>query len=367
MLYKYFLSIKESVSVFNLFEYITFRSAIAAMTALIISFIIGPYIIKKLKKYQIGEEIRNNGPKTHLIKRGTPTMGGVIIIVAALLPTLMFSNLDNNMIKIVILSTVWMAIIGFVDDYMKVIKKIEKGMIGRYKMIGQITLGILISYLIVNSNEFIDFTTKTTVPFLKNVEIDLGLAYPIMVIIVITATSNAVNLTDGLDGLAVGLLAICFSVFAAVSYISGRIDFSDYLNILYLPGAGELSVFSSAMVGACLGFLWFNASPAEIFMGDTGSLSTGAALGTLAIVLKKELLLFIIGGVFVFETISVIIQVLFFRYTKNKYGEGKRFFNMAPIHHHYELAGIKENKIVVRFWIVGILLALFSLATFKIR
>ena len=367
MLSKYFLSIKESVSVFNLFEYITFRSAIAAMTALIISFIIGPYIIKKLKKYQIGEEIRNNGPKTHLIKRGTPTMGGVIIIVAALLPTLMFSNLDNNMIKIVILSTVWMAIIGFVDDYMKVIKKIEKGMIGRYKMIGQITLGILISYLIVNSNEFIDFTTKTTVPFLKNVEIDLGLAYPIMVIIVITATSNAVNLTDGLDGLAVGLLAICFSVFAAVSYISGRIDFSDYLNILYLPGAGELSVFSSAMVGACLGFLWFNASPAEIFMGDTGSLSTGAALGTLAIVLKKELLLFIIGGVFVFETISVIIQVLFFRYTKNKYGEGKRFFNMAPIHHHYELAGIKENKIVVRFWIVGILLALFSLATFKIR
>lgn len=367
MLYKYFLSIKESVSVFNLFEYITFRSAIAAMTALIISFIIGPYIIKKLKKYQIGEEIRNNGPKTHLIKRGTPTMGGVIIIVAALLPTLMFSNLDNNMIKIVILSTVWMAIIGFVDDYMKVIKKIEKGMIGRYKMIGQITLGILISYLIVNSNEFIDFTTKTTVPFLKNVEIDLGLAYPIMVIIVITATSNAVNLTDGLDGLAVGLLAICFSVFAAVSYISGRIDFSDYLNIIYLPGAGELSVFSSAMVGACLGFLWFNASPAEIFMGDTGSLSTGAALGTLAIVLKKELLLFIIGGVFVFETISVIIQVLFFRYTKNKYGEGKRFFNMAPIHHHYELAGIKENKIVVRFWIVGILLALFSLATFKIR
>ena len=367
MLYKYFLSIKESVSVFNLFEYITFRSAIAAMTALIISFIIGPYIIKKLKKYQIGEEIRNNGPKTHLIKRGTPTMGGVIIIVAALLPTLMFSNLDNNMIKIVILSTVWMAIIGFVDDYMKVIKKIEKGMIGRYKMIGQITLGILISYLIVNSNEFIDFTTKTTVPFLKNVEIDLGLAYPIMVIIVITATSNAVNLTDGLDGLAVGLLAICFSVFAAVSYISGRIDFSDYLNILYLPGAGELSVFSSAMVGACLGFLWFNASPAEIFMGDTGSLSTGAALGTLAIVLKKELLLFIIGGVFVFETISVIIQVLFFRYTKNKYGEGKRFFNMAPIHHHYELAGIKENKIVVRFWIGGILLALFSLATFKIR
>ena len=258
MLYKYFLTLKETISVFNIFEYITFRSAIAAITSLIISFIIGPYIIKTLKKHQIGEEIRNNGPKTHLIKRGTPTMGGVIIILSALLPTLMFSNLDNTMIKIVLLSTVWMGVIGFIDDYMKVIEKIEKGMIARYKMIGQVTLGIFISYWIINSNEFLDFSTKTTVPFLKNIEIDLGVIYPLMVIIVITATSNAVNLTDGLDGLAIGLLAICFSVFAAVSYISGRIDFSDYLNILYLPGAGELSVFSSAMVGACLGFLWFN-------------------------------------------------------------------------------------------------------------
>ena len=260
-----------------------------------------------------------------------------------------------------------MGIIGFIDDYMKVIIKIEKGMVAWYKMMGQITLGILISYWIVNSNDFIGFNTKTTVPFLKNIELDLGIIYPLFVIIVITATSNAVNLTDGLDGLAIGLLAICFSVFAAVSYITGRIDFSDYLNILYLPGAGELSIFSSAMVGACLGFLWFNTSPAEIFMGDTGSLSTGAALGTLAILMKKELLLFIIGGVFVFETISVIIQVSYYRYTKSKYGKGKRFFKMAPIHHHYELAGIKESKIVVRFWIVGILLALFSLATFKIR
>ena len=367
MLNNYFLSLKESITVFNLFEYITFRSALAAITALLLSFIIGPFIIKKLKENQIGEEIRNNGPTTHLIKRGTPTMGGVIIIFAALLPTLMFSNLDNTMIKIVIVSTIWMGIIGFIDDYLKVIKKLEKGMIARYKMIGQITLGIVISYWIVNSNEFMNFNTKTTVPFLKNIEIDLGYMYPLMVIIVISATSNAVNITDGLDGLAIGLLAICFSVFAAVSYITGRIDFSDYLNILYLPNAGELSVFSSAMVGACLGFLWFNTSPAEIFMGDTGSLSTGAALGTLAIVLKKELLLFIIGGVFVFETISVIIQVLFFRYTRFKYGTGERFFNMAPIHHHYELAGTKESKIVVRFWIVGILLALFSLTTFKIR
>ena len=367
MLNNYFLSFKESISLFNLFEYITFRSAIAAITALILSFIIGPFIIKKLNKHQIGEEIRNNGPMTHQIKRGTPTMGGVIIILASLLPTLLFSNLENAMLKIVILSTIWMGIIGFIDDYLKVIKKLEKGMIARYKMIGQITLGIIISYWIVNSSEFAGFNTKTTVPFLKNIEIDLGYIYPLLVIIVISATSNAVNLTDGLDGLAIGLLAICFSVFAAVSYITGRIDFSDYLNILYLPGAGELSIFSSAMVGACLGFLWFNASPAEIFMGDTGSLSTGAALGTLAIVLKKELLLFIIGGVFVIETVTVIIQVLFFRYTKFKYGKGRRFFKMAPIHHHYELIGIQESKIVVRFWIVGFLLALFSLTTFKIR
>ena len=367
MLNNYFLSFKESITVFNLFEYITFRSALAAITALLLSFIIGPFIIKKLKENQIGEEIRDNGPMTHIVKKGTPTMGGVIIILAALLPTLMFSNLDNAMLKIVIISTVWMGIIGFIDDYLKVIKKVEKGMIARYKMIGQITLGIIISYWIVNSNEFMDFNTKTTMPFLKNIEIDLGYMYPLLVIIVISATSNAVNLTDGLDGLAIGLLAICFSVFAAVSYITGRIDFSDYLNILYLPNAGELSVFSSAMVGACLGFLWFNASPAEIFMGDTGSLSTGAALGTLAIVLKKELLLFIIGGVFVFETISVIIQVIYFRYSRFKYGKGKRFFKMAPIHHHYEIAGINESKIVVRFWIVGILFALLSLTTFKIR
>ena len=367
MLTNYFLSLKDSISFFNLFEYITFRSAISAITALIISFIIGPYIIKILKNNQIGEEIRNNGPKTHLVKKGTPTMGGVIIIIAALLPTLLFSNLGNTMVLIVIVATIWMGIIGFIDDYMKVIKKIEKGMVARYKMIGQITLGILISIWVVNSNDFTGFNTKTTVPFLKNIEIDFGIIYPLLVIVVIAATSNAVNLTDGLDGLAIGLLAICFSVFAAVSYITGRTDFSDYLNILYLPGAGELSIFSSAMVGACLGFLWFNSSPAEIFMGDTGSLSTGAALGTLAILLKKELLLFIIGGVFVFETISVIIQVSFYRYTKNKYGKGKRFFNMAPIHHHYELEGIKESKIVVRFWIAGILLALFSLATFKIR
>jgi len=219
----------------------------------------------------------------------------------------------------------------------------------------------------LNTPEFAHIASKTSIPFLKNFEIDFGLLYPFIVILVITGTSNAVNLTDGLDGLAAGLLAISFTVFAAIAYISGRVDFSDYLNILYLPGAGELTVFASAMAGACLGYLWFNANPAEIFMGDTGSLSSGAALGTLAVLLKKELLLIIIGGVFVWEAISVILQVGYFRWTKSKYTEGKRLFKMAPIHHHFELSGWPESKVVIRFWIIGLLLALFSLTTFKIR
>jgi phospho-N-acetylmuramoyl-pentapeptide-transferase len=367
MLTNYFLQFKDSISIFNLFEYLTFKSALSAITALLISFIIGPIIIGKLKKYQIGEEIRTDGPQSHLAKKGTPTMGGVIIIFSSILPTLLFSDLYNTMIIIVLLSTMWMGTFGFIDDYLKIIVKTKSGMVARYKLLGQIILGVLIGYIIIYSNDFSGFNTKTTIPFLKNFEFDFGVFYPILVIIVITGTSNAVNLTDGLDGLAIGLLAISFSVFTVISYISGRIDFSEYLNILYLPNAGELSIFSSAVVGACLGFLWFNASPAEIFMGDTGSLSLGAALGTMSILLKKELLLFIIGGVFVIETLSVIIQVSFFRYTKYKYGKGERFFKMAPVHHHYELSGIKESKIVIRFWIIGVLLALLSLATLKVR
>ena len=367
MLYYFLTPLKESFSALNLFEYITFRAAFAAITALLISFIIGPWIIHILQKNQIGEEIRLTGPESHMKKRGTPTMGGVIILMSVLLPTLLFAKLNNPMIQIIIVATICTGIFGFIDDYLKVIKKIEKGLIARYKMAGQITLGAIVSLWIFNTPEFAEFSTKTTVPFLKNVEIDLGLFYPLMVILVITGTSNAVNLTDGLDGLAAGLLAICFTVFAAIAYISGRVDFSDYLNIIYLPGAGELTIFTASMAGACIGYLWFNSSPAEVFMGDTGSLSTGAALGTLAVLLKKELLLFIIGGVFVWEAISVILQVSYFRWTKFKTGEGKRLFKMAPIHHHFELAGWPETKVVVRFWIIGLLLALFSLTTFKIR
>ena len=366
MLSDFLLQFKNEISFFNLFEYLTFKTAISAITALIISFIIGPLTIKKLQQYQIGEEIRSNGPESHLAKRGTPTMGGVIIILSTLLPTLLFSDLSNIMVLIIALSTLWMGVIGFIDDYLKIIIKAKDGMIARHKMIGQILLGVIISYAIINSNDFNGFNTKTTIPFFKNFEFDFGIFYPLLVILVITATSNAVNLTDGLDGLAIGLLAICFTVFTAISYISGRVDFSDYLNITYIPMASELTIFAAALFGGCLGFLWFNARPALIFMGDVGSLSMGAALGTLAILLKKELLLIIVGGVFVLEALSVILQVIYHRWTKKKYGEPKKLFLMAPLHHHFELKGWPESRVVVRFWLLGIFFALLSLTTFKI-
>ena len=367
MLYHVLVSLKENFSILNLFEYITFRAATASILALIISFIIGPWVIHILHKNQLGEEIRHTGPESHMKKKGTPTMGGVIILTAVLLPTLLLSDLNSSLIKIIIFSTVWMGLIGFLDDYLKIVKKIKSGLIARYKLAGQVSLGFIISLWIFQIPEFYDFNTKTTIPFFKNVELDLGLLYPLMIILVITGTSNAVNLTDGLDGLVAGLLAICFTVFSAIAYITGRVDFSDYLNILYIPGAGELTIFTSAMAGACIGYLWYNSYPAEIFMGDTGSLSTGAALGTLAVLLKKEFLLFIIGGVFVIEAISVIIQVSYFKYTKKSNGEGEKFFLMAPIHHHFELRGWPETKVVTRFWIIGLLFALLSLTTFKIR
>ena len=367
MLYYLLSPFKESFLIFNLLEYITFRAGASAILALIISFILGPFIIKLLAKNQIGEEIRLNGPKTHLKKKGTPTMGGILILASLIIPTLLFSKLDNPFIKIIILSTLWMGFVGFTDDYLKVIKKVKNGLSPTIKIIAQSILGCLVSLYIFKTSNFIDFGTKTTIPFLKDIDINLGVFYPILIIIVITGTSNAVNLTDGLDGLAAGLLAICFFVFAIISYISGRIDFSNYLNIVYLPGAGELAVFSAAMAGACIGYLWFNASPAEVFMGDTGSLSTGAALGTISVLLKKELLLIIIGGVFVWEAISVIIQLGYFKYTRLRYGKGIRYFKMAPIHHHFELSKWPESKIVVRFWIIGLLFALLSLTTFKIR
>ncbi len=367
MLFKLLYPLRDMFSPFNVFQYITFRSAMAAILSLLLTFIIGPWIIRLLLRYQIGEEIRMEGPESHQKKRGTPTMGGLMIIGSVLIPTVLLADLSNAYVQIVMLALVWMGIIGFLDDYLKVVKKLKKGLVARYKLVGQILLGIIISIWIFNHPAFADVKSVTSVPFFKNLELDFGYIYPLAIILVITGTSNAVNLTDGLDGLAAGLLAICFTVFAAIAYMSGRVDFSSYLNIIYLPGAGELTIFAAAITGALIGYLWFNASPAEVFMGDVGSLSAGAALGTIAVLLKKELLLFIIGGVFVWEAFSVILQVVYFRFTKIKSGEGQRLFKMAPIHHHFELKGWPESRVVIRFWIIGLLLALFSLTTFKIR
>ncbi len=367
MLYHLLFPLKEFNFAFNVFGYISFRSVGAAITALLISFLWGPKIIKILNSYQIGETIRLDGPKTHLQKEGTPTMGGIIILLAIILPTLLWAKLDSKFVLIIIGATAWMGIIGLLDDYLKVVKKISAGLIARYKMIGQITLGFIVGMLMIKYPNSIELATSTSLPFVANGTIDISWFYIPFVVLVITGTSNAVNLTDGLDGLATGLVAIATFVLGALAYVSGRFDYSDYLNIIYLPGAGELFIFCMAMIGACIGFLWFNANPARIFMGDTGALALGSALGTLAVLLKKEILLLIIGGVFVAESLSVILQVGWFRYTKNKYGQGRRLFRMAPLHHHFELIGWPENHVVIRFWIVGILLALISLTTIKIQ
>ncbi|HEX9971225.1 MAG TPA: phospho-N-acetylmuramoyl-pentapeptide-transferase [bacterium] len=362
MFYHLFYPLKNFVSWLNLFSYITFRAASAAILALLISFIIGPRIIRLLQRKQIGETIRKDGPQTHQKKAGTPTMGGIIILISILIPTLLFARLDNIYVLLITLATIWMGLVGFLDDYLKVVKKMPKGLIARYKLVGQITLGLVIGSILFFHPDFKDFRAMSTVPFFKDTEINFGYFYIPMVIFVITAMSNAVNLTDGLDGLAIGLVGITALAWVGISYITGRVDFSEYLNIRYLPGAGELTVYSAALIGASLGFLWYNSHPAQVFMGDTGALALGSAIGTLAVLLKKELLLIIIGGVFIAETLSVIIQVAYFKKTG-----GKRIFKMAPLHHHFEQKGLQESKIVVRFWIIGILLVLLTLSTFKVR
>ena len=361
MFYYLLYPLRDHISGFNLFRYITFRSAWAAITALLISFLVGPYIIKKLRQYQIGEEIRPDGPQSHLKKAGTPTMGGLIILAAVVIPTLLWARIANIYTIIILIATVWMGIVGFLDDYLKAVKKAPKGLVARYKLLGQISLGLLVGSILYFSPRFEGINTLSTVPFFKNYEIDFGVLYIPVVILIITGFSNAVNLTDGLDGLAIGLVGISAIAWAAIAYVSGRVDFSNYLNIIHLQGVGELTVFCAALIGGAFGFLWYNSYPAQVFMGDTGALALGSALGTLAILLKKELLLIIICGVFVAETLSVTLQVLYYKRTR------KRLFKMAPIHHHFELSGWDEPKVVVRFWIVGILLILFSLSTFKIR
>ncbi|GAB4334870.1 MAG: phospho-N-acetylmuramoyl-pentapeptide-transferase [Calditrichia bacterium] len=354
---------------FNVFRYITVRAALAAITALLFSLFIGPKIISLLQRYQIGEKIREDGPKTHLQKAGTPTMGGIIILAGVVIGALLWAKVNNFYIQMVFIATVWMGFVGFVDDYLKAVKKMKKGLVARYKLIGQIALGFFIGSMIYFNPHFViqDINSNTSVPFLKNVEIDFGILYIVFVTLMITGFSNAVNLTDGLDGLATGLVAIAALVFAGISYVTGNVKFSDYLNIIYLSGSGELTVYCLALLGGALGFLWYNSYPAQVFMGDTGALALGSTLGTLAVLLKKEILLLLVGGIFVAEAASVIIQTTYFKYTRKKYGEGKRVFKMAPLHHHFELKGWHEAKVVTRFWIIGILLALLTLTTFKIR
>lgn len=357
---------------FGVVRYITFRAAAAAITALLIAFWLGPKIIAALRRHQIGESAKLEAPKTHLAKAGTPTMGGLIVLASILIPTLLWGTLTNVYVLLIIFVTATLGAVGFLDDYLKVVKKKPKGLIGRYKIVGQVFVGLVVGSVIYFFPEWIDpdlwkINSSSTIPFFKNKEVDFGLMYIPVVIFVITATSNAVNLTDGLDGLAIGTSAIVALTLGVMSYISGNAVLSEYLTIPFLRGNGELVVFCAAMTGAAMGFLWFNAYPAQVFMGDTGSLALGGAIGALCVLIKKELLLPTLGFVFFAETMSVIVQRVYFKYTKKKYGEGRRVFRMAPIHHHFELSGWPEPKIVTRFYIVAILMMILSLATFKVR
>ncbi|WP_291722004.1 phospho-N-acetylmuramoyl-pentapeptide-transferase [Bernardetia sp.] len=405
MLYYLFRFLREQfeLSGAGLFQYISFRAMLAAFLSLLISVVFGKKIILFLQKQQIGETVRDLGLKGENLKAGTPTMGGIIILAATLIPTLLLAQLHNIYVILLLVSTVWLGLLGFIDDYIKVIHKNKGGLSGKFKILGQIGIGILIGIamyyhpdvLIRSFSESIsnsDYTTlvnssyedikslKTTIPFIKNNELDyrslvpdfLGeygvvIFYILVVTFIITAVSNGANLTDGLDGLAAGTTAIIAVALSAFAYVSGNLIFADYLNIMYLPNTGEVVIFCAAFVGACIGFLWYNSFPAQVFMGDTGSLSLGGIIAVLAITLRKELMIPILCGVFLIENLSVMLQVVYFKYTKRKFGEGKRIFLMSPLHHHYQKKGYHEVKIVTRFWIVGILLVIIALATLKIR
>jgi len=362
MLYHLFYPLHELVSFFNVFRYITFRAAMAAMTAFLISLIFGPIIIKILTRLKIGENIRKEESvklyELHSKKQDTPTMGGILILLAVLSSTLIWADILNKYIILSLFSTVWLGITGFIDDYLKHIRKKSKGLNATAKFSSQIILGLILGIIIFSKFEG---STRLDIPFLKDVSLELGIFYILFVILVITGSSNAVNLTDGLDGLAIGIVIMVALAFSVLSYVSGNIKFSHYLLIPYLVGSGELTVFCAAILGAGLGFLWFNCYPASIFMGDVGSLALGGALGTVALLIKKELLLVIVGGIFVVEALSVILQVASFRLTK------KRIFRIAPLHHHFQFLGWPESRVIVRFWIVASLLALLTLVTLKIR
>jgi len=398
----------------GLFQYITFRASSAVIFSLIISMLFGKRIIDFLRKKQVGESIRDLGLEGQTEKQGTPTMGGLIILAGIIIPTLFFARLDNIYIQLMLVSTVLLGLIGFVDDYIKVFKKNKKGLAGKFKILGQIIIGLFVGISLYFHEDVLvkqkvlqfqteekapgvsisstsnDVTTtwresksmKTTIPFFKNNEFDYAwmikwigddyrnwawLVYIPLVILVVTAVSNGANMTDGLDGLAGGTSAIIGMVLAIFAYVSSNIIFSDYLNIMFIPQSEELVIFMGAFVGACVGFLWYNSFPAQVFMGDTGSLAIGGIIAVFALAIRKELLIPLICGIFLIENLSVIIQVVYFKYTKNRYGEGKRIFLMSPLHHHYQKKGYHESKIVSRFWILGMMLAILSIATLKLR
>lgn len=353
-------SLRDYFFGFNVFKYITFRTALAIITAFLISYISGPYIIERLRRFSFTQVIRDDGPKGHMKKEGTPTMGGLMIIGSIVITMLLWGDLGNRYVLIMLFSIMAFGAIGFYDDYLKVIKRNPRGLRACKKFGAQIAIAGIIS-IILYLNPEDPYKTLLSVPFFKKVLIDLGVFYIPFAIFVMVGSSNAVNLTDGIDGLAIGLVAIAVVATGVLVYIGGHAGLAKYLHVLYLKNTGELTVFCGAMLGASLGFLWFNAYPAEVFMGDVGSLSLGGALGTLAVITKHEIILAVVGGIFVVETLSVILQVLSYKLT------GRRIFKMAPIHHHFELSGWQEPKVIVRFWIVGIMLALLSLATLKVR
>ena len=362
MLLEYLYPLHEYFAPLNVFRYITFRSAYALATALLIALVLGPPVIRRLRDMKIGQKVREDGPQSHLPKAGTPTMGGVLIVVSVLVTTLLWGNLKNRDVLIALGALLWMGTVGFIDDYLRVVKHYRKGLLGRYKLAGQILLGIAIFVAIFfyPSHGALG-PGQTNVPFLKDAVVAFGWLYLPFVILVVTGASNAVNLADGLDGLAAGLAAFAAIALGGMCYVTGHVKFSEYLQVPYLSGTGELTVFCAAIVGATLGFLWWNCHPADVFMGDTGSLSLGAALGTVAVLIKREFLLAIVGAVFVAEALSVMAQVLSFKLW------GVRIFKMAPLHHHFELIGWKEPRVVVRFWIAAALCALVGLSTLKLQ
>jgi phospho-N-acetylmuramoyl-pentapeptide-transferase len=395
--------------------YISFRAGIAVFVSLVISLWFGKGIIKLLRRMQVGETVRDLGLEGQVAKQGTPTMGGLIIISATIVPVLLFANLTNIYIILLLVSTLWLGAIGFIDDYIKVFKKDKRGLAGKFKVVGQVTVGIIIGatvyfhpeirtrvevpevlaqqldprdiHTITQEDGTVHYllnrkSPNTTIPFVKNNEFNYSsipglfgrearqytwIVYILVVIFIITAVSNGANITDGLDGLATGTSAIMILALGVLAYVSGNIIFSTYLDIMYIPGIGEMAVFIGALLGACIGFLWYNAYPAQVFMGDTGSLALGGIIATMAILVRKELLIPVLCGIFLAENLSVMLQVSWFKYTKRKYGAGRRIFLMSPLHHHYQKLGIHESKIVSRFWIVGIMLAVLSIVTLKLR